>query len=150
MISHEHDQSGCLAHQEWTEYLEPYKPGEERLIDDFPTRQQDWGKSHTSLLEGSDVWVRSGSVFELFIKTEDRTSSLVRSRWCYRTGPLEDQDHGPVRSKTGPVRSGLMKMIDSCNKEYFTKAKSVPVHYHLYYLAIMYIKCTVIRNPSPQ
>jgi hypothetical protein len=48
-----------------------------------------------------DALVRSGSVFDDFGKTEDRTIGPVRSWARVRTGPVKDQDHSPVWSKTG-------------------------------------------------
>jgi hypothetical protein len=45
--------------------------------------------------------VRSGPVFGNFSRTKDWTSGPVRSFLWRRTGPLQDQDRGPV-----PVRSG--------------------------------------------
>jgi hypothetical protein len=40
--------------------------------------------------------VQSGPVFDLFARTEDRTTGPVRSLGWHRTGPLPDQDCGPV------------------------------------------------------
>jgi hypothetical protein len=54
----------------------------------------------------SDVRVRSSPVFELFVKTQDWTVGPVRSSRLDRTGPQEDRDRSPVRSKTGLCQSG--------------------------------------------
>jgi hypothetical protein len=49
--------------------------------------------------------VRSGPVFGTFVRTKDRTTGPVLSFLWRRTGPLQDQDRGPVSVRSGQDQS---------------------------------------------